>query len=342
MVGVLGEQLREHGDEHGAGDGAAHGPQTADDDHGEVVDGQGEAEVVGDDPAEGQGQQHPGEPGVHGGHHERGGPEPGGGHAEHRRGDGAVAQRPERPARSAAHQVAGHQERGEHRHQPQVPEPFQAAEGHAEHDEPGRVVGEGEAAQGQGFDGAAVVAPGDLGQAHQQLVSDEDQRQGRQSQVHAVESTGDGAEQAAGDPGEQDGQHRRGPGRQPEAARPGAGRSGFTGGPGVAVGADGEEEGVAEGELAGHPGQQGQPDRAHGGGHREQARLHPGGWQVQRQHEQGEQQRGRGQCPGRGSTGREALAGRGGGRGVGDRRFRHGWSPSLRADRSGGPAAPAA
>ncbi len=208
LVRVACEDQRQRGDEHRPGGGAAHGTEAAEHHHREVVHGQHQPEVVRHDPAERERQQHPGEPGVHGRHDERGGPVP-------RDGDpitaaavslsrSAASARPGRDRRTprAVTQVNASSARPRY-HSRLGPE------GNAQ-DHQGRAVRrEGEPADRHRWHGTAVEAARHRVRGQQHVVADEDQRQRRHTEVHALDAAGDRAEQPAREPRQQHRQHHR-------------------------------------------------------------------------------------------------------------------------------------
>ncbi len=243
------------------------------------------------------------------------------GHVDAHHGGGrlAVAEGGQRPAGAGAQQAAGGEPGEREQGEAQEPQPFLRAERHAQHGEFGVARGEGEAAEGERGHGAAVEAPGDRLGGEQDVVAEEDQGEGGDAQVDALDPAGDGTEQPAGEPRHQ---HREGngdDGRQP--------RSRVAGQPGVAVRADGEEEGVAEGELSRGAAEQGQADGADGRRHREQADAQPEGVQVERRQAQ--------------QHGDREQGGAAAGEERGDP-VRHGPLPSRRTARWAVPGAPAA
>lgn len=318
LVGVAGHQQRQRGDEDGAGGGAGDRAEAADDDHGEVVDGQHKSEVVGHHPAEGERQQHPGEARVHRRHHERGGAVPGHVDAHHGGGGLAVAEGGQRPAGSGAEQTAGGEPGEREQRQAQEPQPLLRAERHTE-DVQFAVRVEGEPADGERGHGAAVEAAGDRLGGEQDVVAEEDQGEGGDAQVDALDPAGDGTEQPAGQARHQ---HREGHGEGGRQAR-----SRVAGQPGVAVRADGEEEGVAEGELSRGAAEQGETDGADRGRHGEQADAQPERVEVERRQAQ--------------HHGDDEQGGAAAGEERGDP-VRHGPLPSRRTARWAAPGAPAA
>ena len=87
--------------------------EPADDDHGEVLEGEDHAEVLGHGPLEDQGEQHAGEARVHRGQDEDGGAVAGHGHAHDPGGDAVVADGVHGPAGAAAQDAAGEQRAAE-------------------------------------------------------------------------------------------------------------------------------------------------------------------------------------------------------------------------------------
>ncbi len=341
----MGEHLREQRDEGGADDGSRDAAEPADDDHGEVFEGQDHAEVLGHGPLEDQGEQDARETGVHGGEDEDPGPVAGHRYAHDACRDPVVADGVHRPAGPAPQHAPGEQGAQQQSAEPQVPELLRRAERDGGDQEFGVVEGEPE--EGERRYGPPVVTPGQGARVEQDVLPDEDQGEGGDTEVGPAQPSRDRAEHPSGEAREEDGEDGGQPGGQSE---PGQGVAVLGGGlprqDAVAVRADGEEEGVAHGELAGGSGEHVEPDGTDRRRHREQPGLEPEAVQVEGEDEEQEGAEEDGVRTRSAQPFVEAWRANrlGGGRsccsGGGDGGVRHGPAPSCRRVRPAGSAGP--
>ena len=269
------EDLRQHRDEDPAEHGAADRAEAADDDHREELDRQVQAEALGHDAVEDEGQQHAGQAGVHRGDGERRGLVALDVDAHDGGGDLAVAHGFQRAARAAVDQAARVVVGDGDEQEAEVPQALERLERHAGDRQVRVALGELEARDAERRRVAPVEAAGHPGRVEQDVLADEDEADRGDAEVDAAEPPGDRAVERAGQPGQRDGQDQRDDGRQAEPAGRADADAVAAGEVAVPVGADGGEERMGERQLARGPGEDVQADRADHRGHREQPRLQP-------------------------------------------------------------------